>query len=328
LEALVLGGTRFVGLHLVKHLTKSGHRVTVLNRGLTESILPDTVARLKADRLNPDSIRSALSQKHFDAVYDISGYKPQEVRTVLKALENRVRHYIFCSSVAVYSDNNSIPIIENERLRRGPSGDYGRNKMLCENVLRKWSNSSGIPSTIIRPPYVYGPDDHITRRLFSIFERLYQKRPVIVPGSGKTLNHSVHVDDLASAFSAVSWETKSFNQTYNVAGPESVTLETYIELVASVMNTTADIVKINSSDYKKILRKIPEIKPTDICDLSWNQSYEYSTCKIQHDLGWYPKYGMIEGLQNTYEWWLENGLNKITSKFHSDELLLTYLLSS
>ena len=136
------------------------------------------------------------------------------------------------------------------------------------------------------------------------------------------------MDDLASAFSAVSLETKSFNQTYNVAGPESVTLETYIELVASVMNTTADIVKINSSDYKKILRKIPEIKPTDICDLSWNQSYEYSTCKIQHDLGWYPKYGMIEGLQNAYEWWLENGLNKITSKFHSDELLLTYLRSS
>jgi nucleoside-diphosphate-sugar epimerase len=266
-----------------------------------------------------------LSQKYFDTVYDISGYKPQEVKAVLSALENRVSHYIFCSSVAVYSDNNSVPIKENGRLKRGPSGDYGRNKILCENVLRKWSKSSGVPSTIIRPPYVYGPDDHITRRLFSIFARLYQKRPVIVPGSGETLNHSVHVDDLASAFAAVSWETKAFDQTYNAAAPESVTLETYIELVASVMNTTADIVKINSSEYKKILSKVPEIEPTEICDLSWNQSYEYSIRKILYDVGWYPKYGMIEGLQNAYEWWLENGLNKTKNKFHSDELLLSCL---
>ena len=328
MEALVLGGTRFVGLHLVKYLIESGHRVTVLNRGKTQSILPESVARLKADRSNPDSMCSALSQKRFDKVYDISGYKPLEVKAVLSALENRVSHYIFCSSVAVYSDNNSIPIKENGQLKRGPSGDYGRNKILCETVLEKWSKSSGIPSTIIRPPYVYGPDDHITRRLFSIFARLYQKKPVIVPGSGKTLNHSVHVDDLASAFAAVSVGERAFNKTYNAAGPEPVTLETYIELVASVMNTTADIVKIDPSDYKKVLYEVADIEPTEICDFSWDKNYEYSIRKIQYDIGWYPKYGIIEGLQNAYEWWLENGLNKTKNEFHSDELLLTYLKPS
>jgi nucleoside-diphosphate-sugar epimerase len=60
LEALVLGGSRFIGLHLVRLLSSQGHRVTVLNRGQTEAELPDDVERLTADRTEPEQVRDAL----------------------------------------------------------------------------------------------------------------------------------------------------------------------------------------------------------------------------------------------------------------------------
>ena len=327
MEALVLGGTRFVGLHLVQRLNRSGHSVTILNRGSTKAIIPNTVSLIRADRSDPDSVTSALKQHHFDTVFDISGYLPGEVETTLRALHDRIQHYVFCSSVAVYATSDIAPIREDAPLDHGPSGDYGRDKILCEDRLLEWSDKQGVCVTIIRPPYVYGPGDRISRRLFSIFARLYQKRNVIVPGNGTALNHSVHVEDLASAFTAVSGQRATFGQTYNVAGPQAITLKAYVELIASVMGTHAQIVEVSVEEYKAMVKEVPGINTTEISDFSWIESQVYSTDKLQRDICWSPKYGIEQGLLMTYEWWLNQGFNKALEPFPSDDLALAWLSS-
>ena len=223
MDAMVLGGTRFLGLHLVRLLHSQGHSITVLNRRQTRATLPPEVGPIRADRSEPAQMAAALKGRRFDAVFDISGYRPSEVQPVADALGGAVGHYVFCSSVAVYATSEVAPILEDSPLIRGPAGDYSRDKILCEELLLEMYNRRGFPTTVIRPPYVYGPDDPGMRRLFSIFARLKQGRRVIAPANGLTLTHTVHVDDLASAFAAVPGRTHAQGQVYNAAASEAIT---------------------------------------------------------------------------------------------------------
>ena len=71
MKVLVMGGTQFNGLALVRELRKHGHYVTILNRGKTEAPLPRGVHRLIADRTDHAAVRSALGQQDFDCVGDL-----------------------------------------------------------------------------------------------------------------------------------------------------------------------------------------------------------------------------------------------------------------
>ena len=68
MHVLIIGGTRFVGRHIVEELLAQGHRVSVLNRGVSPDPLPDEVVRLRADRTKPEEVRAALDGQSFDAV--------------------------------------------------------------------------------------------------------------------------------------------------------------------------------------------------------------------------------------------------------------------
>ncbi len=73
MRTLVIGGSRFVGLHLVFRLLRSGHEVSVLNRGVTPSgELPSSAERIYADRRNLSQMKGALGGRRFDAVFDIT----------------------------------------------------------------------------------------------------------------------------------------------------------------------------------------------------------------------------------------------------------------
>ncbi len=98
MDALVLGGTRFIGLQLVRLLHSQGRSVTVLNRGQTQAQLPAGVGSIVADRSKPAQVTAALRGRQFDAAFDISGYKPSELQPVIAALDGNVGNYVFCST--------------------------------------------------------------------------------------------------------------------------------------------------------------------------------------------------------------------------------------
>ena len=160
MKVLVLGGSRQIGLDLVRLLHSQGHTVTVLNRGQTQVSLPIDVSKIVADRSFADQVTTGLDGSAYDTVFDISGYKPSEVEPILNVLDGNVGHYVFCSSVAVYSPEiKTMPILEDSPLNRYPNADdYSRDKILCEDLLVERFNRSGFPVTIVRPPYVYGPN--------------------------------------------------------------------------------------------------------------------------------------------------------------------------
>ena len=325
MDTLVLGGSRFLGRRLVHLLHGQGQSVTVLNRGQTPSDLPPGVARIVADRSEPAQVAAALRGRRFDTVFDISGYRPSELQPVIEALDGNVGSYVFCSSVAVYAPGDVAPIREDAPLNRGPGADeYSRDKVLCEDVLLEVFSRRAFPATIIRPPYVYGPHDYIPRRLFSIFARLTQRRKVIVPGDGLTLTHSVHVEDLASAFAAVPGRSEALGEAYNAVGPEAITFVGFVNAIAAVMESEAQLVHVDPSDYEAMTEEAGPIRSAEIFDFGWRGSSVFSGEKLHHQLGWSPRYDIYDGVEMTYRWWLEQGLDREPWDFSADDRALAW----
>ena len=98
MRLLVIGGTRFVGRHLVEAALAAGHEVTLLHRSAT-SLFP-SARHLLADR-NGDL--AVLAEGEWDATVDVCAYLPRQVRSLAEALGGRGGHHVLVSSVSVYA---------------------------------------------------------------------------------------------------------------------------------------------------------------------------------------------------------------------------------
>jgi 2'-hydroxyisoflavone reductase len=155
LHILVLGGTQFLGRHIVEAASSRGHDLTLFNRGQTRPELFPTVEKLRGDR---DGDLNALAGRSFDAVIDTSGYVPRVVAHTLDALGD-VGHYTFVSTVSVYpegararGENAPVAQLDAETEEVGAES-YGPLKVLCEKVVRDRLKATFIPrpGLIVRP---------------------------------------------------------------------------------------------------------------------------------------------------------------------------------
>jgi 2'-hydroxyisoflavone reductase len=159
LDILILGGTGFLGPHMVAHALARGHRVTLFNRGRgSDSATDPRVETLIADRdsgIEPGL--SALAGKlRWDVVSDNPGYVPRHVRDSVELLSDRTARYLYVSTTSVYDLAGVSRIDENSRLLAAPSPEtetvsestYGRLKAEADRLVRA---ALGRRATVVRP---------------------------------------------------------------------------------------------------------------------------------------------------------------------------------
>lgn len=212
MKLLVLGGTVFVGRHIVTEALKRGHEVTLFNRGSQAGLFPE-VEQLIGDRgsnRNEDKLLdirhgesdlSALEEGTWDAVIDTSAYIPRVVNEVAEVLKKRVKQYCLISSVSVYADPTKPNLSEDDIVLRlnNPETEkitpttYGGLKVLCEEAVEaNYSNS-----LIIRPGLVVGPYDPTDR--FSYWPwRFKQGGKVLAPEPDHAPVQYIDARDMAS----------------------------------------------------------------------------------------------------------------------------------
>jgi 2'-hydroxyisoflavone reductase len=195
MRILVLGGTQFVGRHLVEAALQRGHAVTLFNRGRTHAELFPEVERLQGDR---DGDLTALAGLSFDAVVDTSGYVPRVVSRTLDAL-GEVGHYTFVSTVSVYADLSRPPQEDDalatldEPTEEFGGAAYGALKALCEEAVRARFPDAFVP----RPGLIVGPWDP-TGRFTYWPERLAAGGRVLAPAPPERPSQTIDARDLAS----------------------------------------------------------------------------------------------------------------------------------
>lgn len=197
MEILLLGGTRFIGRHIAAALREVGE-VTLLNRGLSGG--PDGFRQLVADRSRREDM-AVLKGRRFDAIVDISAESAEFVAHTLPFIEGQP-HYVYLSSASVYqygAEKVALALKEGDATGGDPVwGTYGVQKYRGEQLLRE----SGLPVTILRPPYVYGPYNNCGREDF-LWARLINGQPIFVTRDGTARLQFSYVADLAALVAAV-----------------------------------------------------------------------------------------------------------------------------
>ena len=103
MNALILGGTRFMGKHLVQQLITDGHDVTIATRGNAADPFGDKVKRIIVDRQNANDLAAAFKGKHYDVTVDNLAYCSNDVKILMDSLSTD--KYVMTSTASVYANN-------------------------------------------------------------------------------------------------------------------------------------------------------------------------------------------------------------------------------
>lgn len=218
MKILVLGGTKFVGRHIVYSAIGREHDVTIFNRGKSNPDLFPDVEKLIGDR---DGGLDQLKNRQWDGVIDVNGYLPRLVRNSAELLRDAAQRYAFISTISVYADFSEPGLNENSPLATisDPTtevidGDtYGALKALCEKTAEKIFPGQTL---IIRPGFVVGPNDH-TDRFTSWLRRIARGGEMLAPGAESIPLQFIDGRDLADfVISRVEAEDSTI---YNATGP-------------------------------------------------------------------------------------------------------------
>lgn len=191
MKVLVLGGTRFFGVHTVRELLAAGYEVTIATRGRTPDGFGSAVERIMLERTDPESMRRALSGLHFDTVVDKIGYCSNDIRYAMEALD--CDRYIYMSTTAVYEPKH---MDTREEEFDGMSGEliwcgrqdfpYAEVKRHAERAL--WQVYGDRPSVVVRYPFVVGTDDY-TRRLMFYVEHAMKGVPMHIDNADAPMGY-------------------------------------------------------------------------------------------------------------------------------------------
>lgn len=171
MKILVIGGTRFFGIHMVNELIENGHDVTIATRGKTSDEYGDKVKRIIIERTNEISVKEALNGTHYDVVIDKIAYCSNDIRYVMDVVD--CDKYIHMSSTSVYEpkhmntvesdfDGTSKELIWCNRM----DFPYEQIKRQAEYAL--WQKYSDRNWIAVRYPFAIGKDDYTKRLLFYV----------------------------------------------------------------------------------------------------------------------------------------------------------------
>ncbi|HEX8696347.1 MAG TPA: NAD-dependent epimerase/dehydratase family protein [Longimicrobium sp.] len=237
MRLLVLGGTRFIGRHLVEMALARGDEVTLFNRGKTDPRAFPGVEHVAGDRAEG---LGQLGARTFDAVIDTSGYVPAWVRRSVEATAATAGHYVFVSTISVYSAAPRAGMDEDGPLYdpdwtstswRG--GAYGPMKVACETVVRERRPDAAI----VRPGVVIGPGDYTDRFPYWV-RRVGRGGEVLAPGDPARPVQGIDARDLAAFLLHAATERTS--GTFNAVGPDRpTTLGGMLETIRDVAGSDA-----------------------------------------------------------------------------------------
>ena len=219
MDLLILGGTRFLGRHLVEAALARGHRVTLFNRGKSNPGLFPETEELRGER---GGDLSALRGRRWDAVVDTSGYLPREVHASAGLLAGSAGHYTFVSSISVYEDFARTGLDEDSPVLAPPDPEpgelemelYGGLKVGCERAAE-----AAMPgrTLIVRPGMIVGPHDY-TKRFPYWCRRVAEGGEVLAPGDPEQQVQLVDARDLASWMLRMAEDQRT--GVYNATGPD------------------------------------------------------------------------------------------------------------
>lgn len=327
MDLLIIGGTKFLGRHLVDAASRRGHNVTLFNRGLTNpGLFNKTSAQTKIEEVLGDrssDLASQLKDRKFDAVIDTCGYKADDIISATQALSDSISSYIFISSISVYETKLGRSIDEASPLVPQPvppeEDNYATLKALCESTL-----VSELPDThlIIRPGLIVGPFDPSDRFTYWV-RRIRQGGKTLAPGDPQRPVQYIDVRDLAEWTILLAEEKQK--GIYSAVGPvnptsDTLSMGTMLDTMVKLLNADCQLVWASDETLQKCAispwLEMPLWLPAD-SDSS--QMMSISTSKSQ--LAGLKTRDLADTVSATNEWDLLRGDSELQAGLNSKKEL-------
>lgn len=272
-NVLVLGGSYFVGrVFSILSSRRGDMKLHVLNRGRYTLDLPN-VTEYKCDRKDIDKLSGLLPDIKFDAVVDFCAYNPGEIAPIIEALAPRLGQYIFLSTSSVYLPEDRVkkegdPVVESTD--GSPVSDYIYNKVLLERELAAASEKAGIPYTILRPTFIYGPYNYAPRESYYV-ELIVKGEAVPLPIDASSKFQFVYVSDIAGALHLIIGNERAYNEVFNLAAPEVIDYKSFTTQLAACSGGPIKTKDVTVQEV--IAQNIPLPFPLDTDDLCSGEKF-------------------------------------------------------
>ena len=311
MRILVIGGTAFIGPHVVRSLAANGHEITVFHRGQHEPDLPSSVQHVHSPSAEFPvyDFPVQLARWRPEIVLHMVAMGEQDAEAAVRTFRGVARRLIVCSSGDVYAAYGVIIGTENEiqpqqslredaplrnnlypyrKAAKSPDDwIYRYEKILVEKVVM---GDSELQGTVLRLPAVYGPGDN-RHSFFPYLKRMDDRRPAILLNEDHARWRWTHgyVENVAAAITLAVLDNRAVGQIYNVGERFAPTTEQRVGLLAQTTGWTGQIVKLPRTSLPKQLQDVYNYS----CDLA------YDTTRIRSELAYEEAVSLEEGLRRT-----------------------------
>lgn len=225
----MLGGTGFVGRALVARLLAAGHVVRVVSRNRqrhAERWLAPGATIVECDEYDPAALARAITG--CDVAINLVGIlNSPGLGDTRKGFE-RAHVQLTCNLIAACATTGIARLVQMSALNAGRGhSHYLRTRGVAEDTVK----ASGLAWTILQPSVIFGPGDG----LFCRFAGLLRWTPVLPLARAGAKFAPVYVGDVASAFACVLRDERTARQTYELYGPEVLSLAQLVHATAQAM---------------------------------------------------------------------------------------------
>ena len=293
---LVTGGTVFVSKMVAKYFASKKfnekYKVYVLNRNNHPQV--KNVELINSSREN---LGEKLEKYNFDIIIDITSYTKDDVKSILDSLgnsKNNLSEYILLSSSAVYPETLNLPFKESDEVGKNIFWkDYGINKIEAEKYLLENFERT----YILRPPYLYGPENNIYRESF-IFDCAEQNRKFYLPENNGMKLQFFYIEDLCKIIENI-LILKPNEKIFNVGNEKSISIYDWVKLCYEIVGKKLEVAnvskEINQRNY--------------FCFYDYEYYLDVSKQKFLLE----STTDLNVGLEKSYEWY-KNNKDKVNRK--------------
>lgn len=314
MRVLIVGGTSFVELYILKKLIEEGHEVAIFHRGSANDSWLQSVKHIRGEINHITEYRSHFVQFAPDVVVDMASGTAETAAMIFEAFRGITGRVIVTSSHDVYrafayvkgqisGNPESVPLSENAPLRPNrfpnqnkmkPSDDYDNvyDKLLVEEL---WQSQQEMHVTILRLPAIYGPGDP-QHRMFSYLKLkpMLDNRPHIILDDGFAgwrWSHS-YVENVAHAMALAIAAPVGKHTIYNIANPKTPTMLEHIQNIAQTLEWNGEIIVLPKAEMPHFA----------VFPYRTDQPIVVSNERFEHEFGSYEVIPYDETIKRTVKW--------------------------
>ncbi|MFQ3593155.1 MAG: NAD-dependent epimerase/dehydratase family protein [Gemmataceae bacterium] len=325
---LITGATGFLGGHLAEACAQRGWQVRALARpGSESSALTHPHIRVVAgDLTDPASLPAALDgvEVVFHAAAKVGDWGPaasyravnvEGTRALLEACRQRsctqpLQRFIHFSSLGVYAARDHFGTNEDEPLPERHIDGYTQTKVEAEKLVLAYHREHGLPVTVLRPGFIYGPRDRTV--LPKLIENL-RKGIVKYLGDGNQALNTIYVGNLVAAAFLPLDRPESIGRVYNLTDGERVSKRRFIESIADGLGLPRPtgsvpmwVARLAAWSLETVSRALGSSEPPRLTQARLKflgLNLDFSIERARRELGYQPPFTFEQGLAATLHWY-------------------------